>query len=55
MPRETQAIHGIPGGGGTTIDVDEGIFAVLTYEKRDGETYNDVVRRLLGLPAQPRD
>jgi hypothetical protein len=43
MPRETQVIDGIPGGGGATIEVDEGIFAVLTYEKRDGETCNDVV------------
>jgi len=55
MSRQTEMIHGMPGGGGITIDVDEGIFAVLTYEKHDGETYNDVVRRLLGLPARPGD
>jgi hypothetical protein len=55
MPRQTEVIHGMPGRQGITIDVDEGIFAVLTYEMRDGETYNDVVRRLLGLPEQPSD
>jgi hypothetical protein len=55
MSRQTEVIYGIPGASGTTIDVDEGIFAVLTYEKRDGETYNDVLRRLLGLPAPSGD
>ena len=29
--------------------------AVPTYEKRDGETCNDVLRRLMGLPALPGD
>ena len=40
-------------GHGVTIEVDEAIFGVLTYEQRPGETYNDVVRRLLGMP--PKD
>ena len=51
MARQARVIEGIPGRGGRTIEVDEAIFGVLTYEKRDGESYNDVVRRLLGLPA----
>jgi hypothetical protein len=56
MPRQTQVIYSsMHGEGGTVIDVDEGIFAVLTYEKRDGETCNDVLRRLMGLPALPGD
>jgi hypothetical protein len=53
MPRETDVIYGMPAGHGVTIEVDEAIFGVLTYLKRPGETYNDVVRRLLGMP--PKD
>jgi len=53
MPRETDVIYGMTAGHGVTIEVDEAIFGVLTYEKRPGETYNDVVRRLLGMP--PKD
>ena len=50
MPRETDVIYGMPAADGVTIQVDQAIFGVLTYEKRPGETYNDVVRRLLGMP-----
>ncbi|HEY4850577.1 MAG TPA: hypothetical protein VII22_07260 [Streptosporangiaceae bacterium] len=53
MPRETDGIYGMTAGHGVTIEVDEAIFGVLTYEQRPGETYNDVVRRLLGMP--PKD
>jgi hypothetical protein len=52
MPRETDVIYGMTAGDGVTIEVDEAIFGVLTYEKRPGETYNDVVRRLLGMPPK---
>jgi hypothetical protein len=31
--------------------VDEAIFDLLTREMRDGETYNDMVRRLPGMPS----
>src|SRR6202035_604090 len=50
MPRETDVIYGMTAGHGVTIEVDEAIFGLLTYEQRPGETYNDVVRRLLGMP-----
>ena len=53
MPRETDVIYGMTAGHGVTIEVDEAIFGVLTYEQRPGEAYNDVVRRLLGMP--PKD
>ena len=53
MPRETDVIYGMTAGHGVTIEVDEAIFGLLTYEQRPGETYNDVVRRLLGMP--PKD
>ena len=53
MPRETDVIYGMTAGHGVTIEVDEAIFGVLTYEQRPGEAYNDVVRRLLGVP--PKD
>jgi hypothetical protein len=52
MPRETDVIYGMTPGDGVTIQVEEAIFGVLTYEKRAGETYNDVVRRLLGMPPK---
>ena len=38
-----------PAGQGATITLDDGMYAVLSYEKRAGETYNDVIRRLLGM------
>ncbi len=50
MPRETDVIYGMTAGHGVTIEVDEVIFGLLTYEQRPGEAYNDVVRRLLGMP-----
>ena len=50
MPRETDVMTA---GHGVTIEVDEAIFGLLTYQQRPGETYNDVVRRLLGMP--PKD
>jgi len=50
MARQARVIEGMPRGGGHVIEVDEAIFGVLTYERHDGESYNDVVRRLLGLP-----
>ena len=53
MPRETDVIYGMTAGHGVTIEVDEAIFGLLTYEQRPGEAYNDVVRRLLGMP--PKD
>ena len=53
MPRETDVIYGMTAGHGVTIEVDEAVFGLLTYEQRPGETYNDVVRRLLGMP--PKD
>jgi hypothetical protein len=53
MPRETDVIYGMTAGHGAIIEVDEAIFGLLTYEKRPGEAYNDVVRRLLGMP--PKD
>jgi hypothetical protein len=53
MPRETGVIYGMTAGHSVTIEVDEAIFGVLTYEQRPGEAYNDVVRRLLGMP--PKD
>jgi hypothetical protein len=52
MPRETEVTYGMTAAGGVTIQVDEAIFGVLTYQKQPGETYNDVVRRLLGMPPQ---
>ncbi len=39
-------------GQGVTIKLDDGMYAVLSYEKRAGETYNDVIRRLLGMPPK---
>ena len=53
MPRETDVIYGMTAGHGVTIEVDEAIFGLLTYEQRPGEAYNEVVRRLLGMP--PKD
>src|SRR5260370_42155876 len=53
MPRETDVIYGMTAGHGVAIEVDEAIFGVLTYEQRPGGAYNDVVRRLLGMP--PKD
>ena len=53
MPRETDVIYGMTAGHGVTIEVDEAVFGLLTYEQRPGEAYNDVVRRLLGMP--PKD
>jgi hypothetical protein len=53
MPRETDVIYGMTAGHGVTIEVDEAIFGVLTCEQRPGETCNDIVRRLLGMP--PKD
>jgi len=50
MPRETDVIYGMTAGHGVTIEVDEAIFGVLTSEQRPGETCNDIVRRLLGMP-----
>jgi hypothetical protein len=50
MSRTTEMIYGLPGGQGVIINVDEAIYTLLTYEKGDSETYNDVVRRLLGMP-----
>jgi len=41
-----------PAGQGATIRLDDGIYAVLSYEKCAGETYNDVIRRLLGMPPK---
>ena len=52
MPRETDLIHGMTAGDGVTIQVDEAIFDLLTRSKRPGETYNDVIRRLLGMPPK---
>ena len=52
MPRETDVIYGMPAADGVTIGVDEAIFDLLTRSKRTGETYNDVIRRLLGMPQQ---
>ncbi len=37
-----------------TIDLDEAVFDLLTREKRDGETYNEVLRRLLPLDGAVR-
>jgi hypothetical protein len=39
-------------GQGVTIELDDGMYAVLSYEKRVGETYNDVIRRLPGMPPK---
>jgi len=39
-------------GQGVTITLDDGMYGVLSYEKRAGETYNDVIRRLLGMPPK---
>jgi hypothetical protein len=41
-----------PAGQGATIKLDDGMYAVLSYEKRAGETCNDVIRRLLGMPPK---
>ncbi len=41
-----------PAGQGVAIKLDDGVYAVLSYEKRTGETYNDVTRRLLGMPPK---
>lgn len=38
-----------------TIDLDEPVFDLLTREKRDGETYNEVLRRLLSLDEPETD
>jgi len=52
MSPETDVIYGMTAGAGVTIEVDEAIFGVLTCEQRPGEAYNDVVRRLLGMPPK---
>jgi len=52
MAREIEVIYGMPTGNGVTVEVDEAIFDLLTRSKRAGETYNDVVRWLLGMPPQ---
>lgn len=49
MPRGTTVIYGMPGRDGVTVEVDEAIFDLLTREMCEGETYNDVIRRLLGM------
>jgi negative regulator of replication initiation len=41
---------GLPGGQGVNIDVDEDIYHLITGEQGEGETCNDVVRRILGMP-----
>lgn len=39
--------------GHHTIDLDEPVFDLLSREKRPGETFNAVLRRLLGLDDEP--
>jgi negative regulator of replication initiation len=41
---------GLPGGQGVIIEVDDDIYHWITGQQGDGETCNDVVRRLLGMP-----
>jgi negative regulator of replication initiation len=43
-------IDGPSGGQGVIIDVDDDIYHLITGEQGEGETCNDVVRRLLGMP-----
>ena len=52
MPRETDVIYGMTAGHGVTIEVDDALVGVLTCEQRPGETCNDIVRRLLGMPPE---
>jgi hypothetical protein len=56
MAYHTEVIYGIPGNGGegVVVEIDEAIFDLMTREKRPGETYNDVLRRIFGLAPNPQ-